>query len=253
MIERAGRSLSVKEFDDVCDALDEPQERCYDFVPSQPGYNFVEGYLHGEIGMAVRQREREIGNRPQYGFIIEALSARHSGHHKRTLSAGGVSELKTESGVNTGADKPFVLAMDVKMVEGPDGIISSSVRLERFDDRAFTLGKPLFAFNAFQRINHVLIGGEDRKMRVFARLYAIACGQSGGEKIERTAQRVDDSASPSIERARQRIEVGYSQLAVGIRIRLEPEFIRVIVDPSAGGLLEEWDLGYGPIGSGLSV
>ena len=148
MIERAGRSLSVKEFDDVCDALDEPQERCYDFVPSQPGYNFVEGYLHGEIGMAVRQREREIGNRPQYGFIIEALSARHSGHHKRTLSAGGVSELKTESGVNTGADKPFVLAMDVKMVEGPDGIISSSVRLERFDDRAFTLGKPLFAFNA---------------------------------------------------------------------------------------------------------
>src|SRR6516162_9962014 len=234
-----GQRLAVEQFDDFCNAVGKPRECCCDFVPRQPGYDFVEGYLQAEMGKGVRQRERPIRNRPQYGFIIKALHPGHSGKHKRPLSASGVSEFQMKSRINAGADEPFVLATDVEIVEGPDGIIPSFVRLERFDDRLFTLGKPFFAFNALQRINHMLIGGEDRKMRIFARLHAIACGQGGSEQVERTSQRVDDCTNPSVERAWQRIEVGYSQLAVGIRVQLEPEFMRVIVNPTAESLPEE--------------
>jgi hypothetical protein len=243
------RPSDVEHFDDVGGTSGKSQEGRHNLVASQPGYDFVEGYLHGKIEMAVRQREREIGDRSQYGFVIEALDASHPGKHERAIR--GVSPVEIKSRINARADQSLVFATDVEMVEGPDGH-PSFVWLERFNSSKITLGKPLFAFNAFLR-SHSLIGKENRKVRVFSRVHAIACGQDCTEKVERTAQRIDDRADPGIKGARQRIEIGYSQLATRIRIRLEPEFIRVVIDPVAESFLEDWDLGYGPVNGRLGI
>jgi hypothetical protein len=86
----------------------------------------------------------------------------------------------------------FRLHRGAPSMEDGHGQIPSRVWLERFDRGSLLLRKPLFAFDACQRVDHIDLGAEDWKVRVSARIVAVALGQAGGDEIERRPQRVDD-------------------------------------------------------------
>ena len=86
------------------------------------------------------------------------------------------------------------------------------------------------------------------------RFYAIACGESGGKKIKRAAGGIDDRASfGADERINGADLASYQQLIRGIRIWLHDEFVWARPLPGKESLLQDWDLGYGPIDRSLSV
>jgi hypothetical protein len=62
-------------------------------------------------------------------------------------------------------------------------------------------------------------------------------------------------ASPGIEDAGQRRGlISYERIASAeTGIRLYPEFIRMSLRPFQESVLEEWDLGYGPLDSRLGI
>jgi hypothetical protein len=150
-------------------------------------------------------------------------------------------------------NQSLVLAKNIKLVEGPDGVIPSLVGFECFDRSSLPLGEPLFAFDACQRINHFLVGTKDWKMRVSARILTVARCQDGGKQIKAAAQGIDDGPHPGVEGEWKRHAlVGYHRIAAALRIRLFDDVIRVFV-PLDESVLDEWDLGYGPVNGSLSV
>jgi hypothetical protein len=151
-------------------------------------------------------------------------------------------------------NEPFVLAQDVELMQSPQTRVPSLVRSQRFDCRSLALGKPLFAFDTLQGIDHVLFRPEDWKVRLMTRFYAVACGESGNEEIERAASGIDDRTRfGTDERINAENLASYQQLVSGIRIWLHDEFVWARPLPGRETLLQYWDLGYGPIDGSLSV
>jgi hypothetical protein len=86
------------------------------------------------------------------------------------------------------------------------------------------------------------------------RFYAVSCGEGGGEEIKSAASGIDDCASvANDERVDGALLMSYQNLISGVRIRLYDKFIWAASLPGKEALLQDWDLGYGPINRGLGV
>ena len=89
---------------------------------------------------------------------------------------------------------------------------------------------------------------ENRKVCVGTRFFAIADSKSGGDHIEAAFNRVDDDSGFGVE-----TEIGgsrpphYHKIVSCLRIRLYSGFIWAAPLPGNEALLQDWDLGYGPI------
>ena len=154
----------------------------------------------------------------------------------------------------TAQQQSAMLPHDIELMEGPEKLAPSVIWLQRFDDRSFGLGQPLFAFEALNRVNEVNPGSEDRKMRFCVLRHAVACVQCACEDIEAAAKSVDVSASLDMERERQRLFFGhYHQIIRDIRIRVFDDHFEVELEPGVDLRLKGWELGYGPVNACLSV
>ena len=218
------------------------------FLIVEPKGGLPQRYERGEKCIALRRVEDfAAGQTEQDGLIFQAFDrlgstdVHMSPHHQKTLNVGARGQ------------QPLVLAEDIQSVKGPKGVIPSLVRVERFDRGSFALGKPLFAFDALQWVDHGVEGIKDWKVRTVARFYAIACCQGSGEKIKTATERIDDGPDLGIERERKRLIVGYRNILSSIRITLLDNGIGVTTLPFDEALLQQWDLGYGPIDGSLSV
>lgn len=219
-----------------------PQD-CRHFFIRKLQSNFIESYKNGNVCVALRRMEEFSGCHPtQDGFVFGALdrSGPADPHH-----AIGYHQMPAY--VRCGTYQPLMLAQNVQTVKGPEGVIPSIIWFERFDRGNLALGKPLFAFDACQRIDKVVEASKNWEMRISARICAVACGQGSCDQIKAATQRIDDRSHPSIECERERLIVDYRRIATTIKVWLFGDVIGISADPFDKALLEQWDLGIGPI------
>jgi hypothetical protein len=249
---------NIKSVDDLADSLCESGERFRDFMIRRPEGSLIERYVSGHVCIALRRVEGFGGRASrskQDGFVFQALNDPKAGYYHISALATDCAAFPDEIvNVNISDDQPFVLAQDVQLVEGRNGAIPSLVRFECFDRSLFDLGKPLFTFDACSRINHRLVGAKNWKVRFSVRILAIACCERSGKQIEGTPERVEDRANPCVvDQWKLGALTSYNRIASVLRIRLFDNLIRMRFAPIEQGVLEEWDLGYGPLNGGLSV
>jgi hypothetical protein len=95
---------------------------------------------------------------------------------------------------------------------------------------------------------------EDWKVRFVTRFYAVSRGEGGGEEIKRAASGIDDRTSiADHERIDRALLMSYQDLVSGVRIWLDDKFVWAVPLPGKEALLQDWDLGYGPINRRLSI
>jgi hypothetical protein len=216
-------------------------------VSSQQG-GLVEKYLRGELCIALRRVEPTASENPkQNGFIIHALEA------------GFYSALPPWD-VDVGnfrlhEQQPLMFSQDVELVEGVQKMVPSFVSLCAFDCGSLCGGYPLFVFHhcyGSQKISGALPNGE---VGVAIRFYAIALNQSRHEQIEGRSSRINNCSGISLNQGIERnFGVSDQQFPVDvIRVRLFDDLVWAQPLPGYESLLQDWDLGVGPIDSGESV
>ena len=238
----------VEQFDDVVTARTECAQFEHQRFIHQANGRLVDRYLAGEIGIVLRQGV--IGGSPwatnQYGFIWKAMRfGARAPKHKRRMQFDDLG---------VGADKPLMLSDDVEVVQGIKKRIPSFVRLQRFDGRDLSIGEPIFLFDVVQISGESALKLMNWEFSVSVRLYAVSLGEGSGDHIEGASVGIDDQSRFDIdERVERDFFSRHYELVRGIRIILEPEFIRVTTHPGKEALLQNWDLGYGPLDAGMSI
>jgi hypothetical protein len=236
----------VEQSDDLCDPFRKAWDKGVGWLIDEPKGRFVERYLSGDMAIVLRRCEPSSGGETvQDGLVLhipmEAL---------KSPTFGLQSEARN---LRPSSQKPFVFSPDIELMEGIQKRVPAFVRHERFDSSLFILGKPRFAFNTLGAEERVQ-GAENWKVRFVARFYAIPSSESGSNQVEATSKRIDNRSSFGIEEAIKRgLRVGSEELEGRVSIRLYHEHIRAVPLPGSESLLDEWDLGYGPINGSLSV
>jgi hypothetical protein len=243
----------VELLDHVCDARGEFAQNQDDVLSADSQSRFIEGYLKGEQCIALRRTEKFTSSEAvQDGFTIQAAQRFRAANSHPRRSHDHKAQHVRDCGYQA-----LVFSQNVELVKGPNGFIPSFVRIERFDRSSFVLGQPLFSFAAINpsyRVDHFIEGVEDWKVTPGIRFFAIACGDASRKKIKAATERVENSAHPRVEREWQgRLLNSYYDIAIRLRISLAGNEVGMAPLPLDQALLNEWDLGYGPINAGLSV
>jgi hypothetical protein len=241
----AGRSSVVEQFDDRLRKAREIVERSNNrFSFRHP--RFVDRYREGTCNVGLR---RALADECQYGFVISAYPS--GGDRMDRASPAGYSE-KCRSRLDS--KQSAMLAHDVELMEGPQKVIPSIIRFQRFDDVSFGRGKPLYAFETGERVDKVVEAAVNREVGFRVLTFAVARRERAGEDIQATANRVDVSPCLDIECQRQRLFFDrYYELVRNIRIRVFEGYFNIEMEPGVDPFVEGWELGYGPVNACLSV
>ena len=226
----------------------EVAENCRYFVIRQPKADFIERYKNGDQCIALRRVEPLAGNETaQDGLVFQAFDGSFATHdHVATQH-----EITASSWLSQ--NQPLMLTSNVEAMEGPKGCIPSLVWFEQFDRGALPRGKPLFAFDASDGIEKIVEGSVDWKVRVATRIGAVPRGQSRSEQVQTAPQRSDDCSDPRVEGEWKRLIVDYRRVASAVRVRLYDDRIGIGALPIDEPLLQQWDLGFGPLQSCMGV
>jgi hypothetical protein len=235
---------------DPSNTLREIAERGDHWLIGHPEGGLVEAYCRNDIGIAFRRAESRMCPEPKkWGVIIEALGVGQN-------FLNGIRPSGDPCGLDFRAhnDQTFMLAFDIELMEGIENRVPSFVWSESFDRGSLSLGEPLFAFYSRERVDHILNAPEDWEVSMGARFYAVACGESGGQKIEAAPDGIDNRANFSLDhRIKRQFLASDEAFIARIRIWLDDKFIWAAPLPGQEALLQNWDLGYGPINSCVGV
>lgn len=253
-MDRAPNSRNVEHPDDFDHSCVESAQQRNDRFVYQVESGFVESYINNRRYIAIRRAKHVTSpNSPQDGFLVMVHNGFGSVDHEpvREQHCGA-------DDVGVRYDEPFMLEKMIELVEGPQGVIPSLVRAQRFDDRSFAIGQPMFAFLAVQppiRIRSADSCIEDGEVRIAARLYAIAARERRGEHIETGAEKMDHRTGAHVEHpGHGRFFDRDDEIMIPrIRIALSAEGIWLTAYPSVECFVDNWDLGYGPIDGGVGV
>jgi len=171
---------------------------------------------------------------------------------------GGVGEMHGQmdtAGARSDFDEFPVLPFKVQVVQQVDRVVPSFVRSHVFDRGGFRFRKPVFRFVLFDGPQKIGGVGCNWKIRTAIDYHAVALDQSGEQQIETCAQRIDDGAHLGIEN-----RIGWAKtvkdhqdVAALIRVRLHDDVIWAAPQVGHESPFEAWDLGYGPVNSGLGI
>jgi hypothetical protein len=143
----------------------------------------------------------------------------------------------------------------VEIVQCKKVIIPPFVRLEVFDDSLIGSRKPLYLF--YSLVSGISESGNvfpDGKINVFRSRCAIALGKCDRKNIQTAPDAMKDNASFGVDYGRDEFHIAEANnLLPGLRIQITKESVRGIIEPSVNLRLQDWEIGYGPIDSGLSV
>jgi len=246
------RNLGLETIDfveNIRDADCEIPQNCRYLMVRQPGRSFIERYKNGEQCVALRRAEPFSGSESkQDGLVFQAFNNFGTANNH---VAGPNHQIPVD--LRLGDYQPLMLTQNVQTVKGPQHRIPSLVWLECFDRSALPRGKPLYAFDACQRIDEVEQASKDWKMRVGIRIFAVPDGKRCRDKIEAAAQGIDDCADPSVESEWERLVIHYRCVASAVRVWLLDDRIGISALPFDEPLLEQWDLGFGPYKGSLSI
>jgi hypothetical protein len=240
----------LREIERVDDARRKAREltnRCNN-LPAFEVFGFAQAYLRGEMKLGMLHR---LGNKTDGGFLIAALHPT-GGDGAKFVHLGVGGDAVWSDG---NAQEPRVLSDNVKIVEGIDKPIPSAVRFQIFDDKSFSLRERLYEFGTLvlppSKARFALRSGE---ISVICKVLAVAVGERDRENIQAAANHIDVSASLNLELQRKgSFYDRHHEIIDGIVWRLFDDRIDVILEPGIETLLEDWELGYGPIDRGLCV
>ena len=206
--------------------------------------DYIERYSRGYLALAIR---RELPEEANYGFLIFARS--HIAGWNKVIPG------KCPFGDKINHDQIAVLPHDVEMVEGIERFVPSLIRFQRFDDRFFGCGQPLYEFASFVPPTCENSGALGyRKIGFVVPTYAVANGQCSRENIEAATNDVDVGAKLDVERERERAFLDrYYPVVRRWRWRLFKADFDVVGEPGCNPLSEGWELGIGPINARLSI
>ena len=207
--------------------------------------SFIERYLCGDLKLAVRR----VGLGPRYyGAILEPWP---NGREGKSLSQSlRVSHKPLR--VKMAGDEPFVLPYYIEAVQAAEKVIPSAVRLQAFDDIEIDWTQPLFQFFSFRREGGV-IGGKG-EMSITTRFLAAANGQCRSCNVKGKSDAIDDSSHMGVDGEwPASVCFELEQLLAGLGVHIFDQQICWSPLPSINGLLNDWDLGSGPIDSGIGV
>jgi hypothetical protein len=204
----------------------------------------IESYINGDLYVGLRCVSGDFRN---YGFVFQPEHIGRGQRRRGDLS----SECGRETWMHDCGNEPFMFTQNVELMECPQESITSIVRTERFDDCSFGGGKPLFAFESIEWIDHVLERSEDWKVRIVTRRYAVSLGQSAGEEIKRAAKGANDCSDFSINNSREWLFCArYHCLPVQARIKICDDGLDIHMLPGICAPSEDWELGFAPIDTG---
>lgn len=154
-----------------------------------------------------------------------------------------------------GIEQSTVFPGQVEVMEGAKRIIPSRIWPQVFDDVLIDLGKPLYLFEDLALgIEKAGLGFPDGKIGTFGFLPAVACGQSTGQNVEATPDAVDDSPHFRVDHRVEGFDIRQAvEFLAGVRIGINSHGIGMALLPFDDPLYQRWELGYGPIDSGLSI
>jgi hypothetical protein len=236
---------------ELCDkrknSLGEYSESENGWLVGYPEGGLIEKYLSGNMAIAWRRAEPLGGNAVEDGFILQILQRpRNSPTECGDVCCGDLGVYY---------QKPLVLSQNIEFVNRVKNAIPSIICFCAFDRGSFDGGNPLFVFehlNGSLKIGGVFPYGE---MGVAVRFFAVARKQRGQQQIKRGSCRIDDCPNVSInERVKRDMRIGYQPIPLFIdRIRLSDNSVWALPLPGNETILQDWDLGLGPIDGSLSV
>jgi hypothetical protein len=237
---------SLEQSDDRLCRASELAEYGHDWLHRKK-VGFVERYLSGDQKIVIRRVD--VGP-PYDGAILEARP------HRRKLKSLPVRRRRDDEvvGREMDADKLFVFPLYVEVVESEEQIIPSTVRLQSFDDFKVDVGQPLFSFCHVLWVGKRINGRIDGEMAIGTRRLSVPYGDGGCEQVKARSGTVDDCANISVGGGgKLPIDLKLKELLAHFRVRLFNEQIGVTLEPGFEFLFEGWELGSGPIDSGIRV
>lgn len=241
--------LDVKATDDKIRKSGEMVERA-NYWLSKTDTRFFDEYVGGVLNFGFFH---VLGDQCQEGFTISRTHLPKFGDDELSIS-GFPSNAEMRGGV-IDSQKSVVFSRDVECMEGKDGVIPSTIRLQRFDDLSHIIGNRPYKFRPFVVPSMEGINAfGDRKVNVVATSYVVAIGDTGRKNIKRCADYIDVSANLDAERERKIALLDrYQKVMRNVRICLFDDHADVVVAPSCQSFFEGWQIGYGPVDACFSV
>lgn len=210
-------------------------------------FSFVERYISADLKIALRRVD--AGPR-YYGAIFEA----RPDHGKMKAANMGFGRDGDGTRDKMDANQPFMFPRNVELVECEEKVIPSLVRLQIFDDSQIGSGQPLFSFSHVYWVEKLIDGRVNGKAGVTTSFFAIACGNGGAKEIKASADAVDGRPDSGIDGWRQSsVHLELEELLSHFRVRLFDKQIRGFIEPRFDHLLQNWELGFGPVNGGIGV
>lgn len=209
-----------------------------------------ECYLHGKLNLVLRRRGVEVS---QYGFVFHPFKLLGKGSFGFFLERPDAYV----SGAPDKHDEPFMLSSNVKEVNGEETVIPSWIGVEAFDGGSFAAGKPLFAFapiNPLDGVKKAVETLEYREVHFSRRSYAVATSEACCEQIQAASNTIQNcSGFGAHQSGKWDFFMRYKKVAAVIQLALYDRGIGVLREPIANALLQDWELGFGPLDSCPSI
>lgn len=235
---------SVEQSNNVERLARESRDRSRHFMAMQRA-GFVERYVQADANLAIRYRG--VGPR-HYGFVVEAqVAAKGDWTGKGKADAARENERVQHSAVFPG---------QVESMEGAKQVIPSRIRAAIFDDRAFIdIAKPLYLFEDMAFGLGKIAGCiGHRKVGTSGFWEPVSGGESTSKDIKAAPYAVYDNPCLGVNERIERFDIGQAvNLFSGLRIGIDARGVGVVSLPLDDPFDQNWELGYGPIDSGLSI
>lgn len=242
-------ALTIEEPDNRSRKAREIAERGNDWF-ARRDIDFIEDYRSGKIEIGLWC---SFGVQAQCGFAISGIQEELPHGGKVVINAKS-SEAPARSSRGYGQQR-MMFPLDVQLMEGPQGVVPSLVRFQRFDNCSFGVGERLYEFLPLVGLCGERAGvPRDGEINLIGIRYAVALGERGGEDVERTADSVNVRSNLDVERERQRLFFDHhNDIVSSLTFHLFHGYAQIIASPSAQSALKGWQIGHGPIDGGLRV
>ena len=221
--------------------------------------SLIEGYMHADCYLAVRHRS--IGP-SQYRFLIIAMPVGGLGELDR---ATGKAIEPNPSGKDKSIEQPPMLSCEVQIMEGTQQgkSIRSGVWLQSPDSVFVELGEPVYLFQ--RGIKELTIGILSRWRQKLSLTFpdgeicaagasVVPDSQGGRHQVEAAADTVNNRARLSIDDGVESLDIVEAiKLFSGVRLGVWADHVGFVVPPLSDTILQNWELGHGPLDCSFSV
>lgn len=242
-------ALGIEETDDRVRKAREIAQRGNDWFASRD-VDFIEDYCRGKIEIGLWC---SFGIEAQCGFAISSIEEIFP-HGEEVVVDAKASQAPARSPRGYGKQR-LMLPFDVQLMEGPQIVVPSLIRFQRFDDRSFGIGERLYEFLPLivPRCERAGIFG-DGEINLVGVRHAVALREGGGKDVEGATDGIDVCSHLDVERKRQRLFFDHHyDIVSSMTFQLFHDHAEVVASPSVQSALKGWQIGYGPVDGGLSV